>query len=299
MDCDVAIIGCGPAGIQAAIHAARRKVSVVVIGKPENSAMAEACIENYFGVPGAMNGDLILKNGMSQARIFGAKFLEKNIIAASNAGERFSLITEDDEEIVAGAVIIATGISRKSLGVPGEKQLFGKGVSYCAVCDCGFYRGKTVVIVGDETEAAVSAELMTRYASKVYWVYTTIKASQNVVTKASNAGVEMINSGIKSIIGSDKVESIILDDDTSIRTDGVFIELGAKSSADIAMDLDVIPQTDDSIKVNDMCETEIKGVFACGDVTGKPWQVARAVGQGCIAGTSAALYIRGASDDRS
>ena len=292
MDCDVAIIGCGPAGIQAAIHAARRKVSVVLIGKPGNSAMNGARIENYFGIPGAMNGDLILKNGMSQAKIFGCKILEKNIISASNEGPSFMLTTEDDEDIHAKSVIIATGISRKELNVPGEKTLYGKGVSYCAVCDCGFYRGKTVLIIGDETEAAVSAELMTRYASKVYWVYRTINASQNVVVKASNAGVEMINSDVKSIIGSEKVESVILEDGSTIQTDGVFIELGAKSSADIAMDLDVIPRTDDTIKVDDGCATDVPGVFACGDVTGKPWQVARAVGQGCVAGTSAAEYVK-------
>lgn len=293
MQVDVAIIGSGPAGVQAAIHAARRKVSVVLIGKPQNSAMVGSRIENYFGVPGAVNGDMILKNGLTQAKIFGCQVLEKNITAASNSGERFSLVTEDDEEIDAGTVIIATGISRKSLGVPGEKDLFGKGVSYCAVCDCGFYRGKTVVIVGDETEAAVSAELMTRYASKVYWVFKTISASQNVVNKAQNAGVEMINSGIQAIIGSDKVESVVLENGNTISTDGVFIELGAKSSVDIAMDLDVIPQLDDSISVNSKCETEVKGVFACGDVTGKPWQVAKAVGEGCVAGTSAADYVKG------
>ena len=105
MECDVAVIGSGPAGIQAAIHAARRKVSVVVIGKPQNSAMAGARIENYFGIPGAMNGDMILKNGVGQAKIFGCTVMEKNIIAASNVGEKFSLTTEDDEEIIAKAVV--------------------------------------------------------------------------------------------------------------------------------------------------------------------------------------------------
>ena len=288
MEFDVAVIGCGPAGIQAAIHAARKKVSVVIIGKTQNSAMMGTRIENYFGMPGEVNGELILKNGMSQIKIFGCTILEKNIIAASNVGSMFSLTTEDDEEIMAKSVIIATGISRKGLNIPGEKALFGKGVSYCAVCDCGFYRGKTVVIIGDETEAAVSAELMTRYASKVYWIFGTLAASQNVILKAENAGVEMINSAVQSIIGSEKVESITLEDGRSIQTDGVFIELGAKSSADIAMDLDVIPQTDDSIRVNEKGETDIPGVFACGDVTGKPWQVAKAVGQGCVAGLSAA-----------
>ena len=296
MKFDVAIIGAGPAGIQAAIHAVRKKVSVVLIGKMGNSAMADAHIENYFGIPGEVNGNLILKNGMSQIKIFGCTVMEKNIISASNVGSEFSLVTEDDEEIEAKAVIIATGVSRKGLNVPGEKSLYGKGVSYCAVCDCGFYRGKTVVIVGDETEAAVSAELMTRYASKVYWVFSTLAASRNIISKAENAGVEMINSVIKSITGSERVESVTLEDGRVLATDGVFIELGAKSSADIAMDLDVIPQTDDSIKVDDRCATEVPGVFACGDVTGKPWQVAKAVGQGCIAGLAAADYVKGMSE---
>lgn len=293
---DVAIIGCGPAGIQAAIHAARKKVSVVVIGKPQDSAMHGARIENYFGIPGAVNGEMILKNGMSQAKVFGCTFLEKNIISVSNTGTTFSLTTEDDEEIESSAVVIATGISRKTLNVPGEKVLFGKGVSYCAVCDCGFYRGRTVAIVGDETEAGVSAEMMTRYASKVYWIHKAISASRNIILKAENAGVEMICSSIESIVGMDRVESILLEGGRSIPVDGVFIELGAKSSADIATDLDVIPRMDDTIEVNIRCETDVKGVFACGDVTGKPWQVAKAVGEGCIAGISAADHVKGVAE---
>ena len=129
MEFDVAVIGCGPAGIQAAIHAVRKKVSVVIIGKTQNSAMMGTHIENYFGMPGEVNGELMLKNGMSQIKIFGCTVLEKNIIAASNVGNMFSLTTEDDEEITVKSVVIATGISRKGLNVPGEKALFGKGTA--------------------------------------------------------------------------------------------------------------------------------------------------------------------------
>lgn len=290
---DVAIIGCGPAGIQAAIHAARKKVSVVVVGRPRDSAMHDARIENYLGIPGAVNGSKILENGMTQARIFGCTFMEKNITSVSNEGSGFSITTEDDETIESSAVIIATGISRRTLNIPGEKALFGKGVSYCAVCDCGFYRGKTVAVVGDDTEAGVSAELMTRYASKVYWIHKAIAASRNIILKAESAGVEMIGAEIRSITGTDRVESISLEGGRVIPVDGVFIELGAKSSADIATDLDVIPQMDDTIKVGRGCETDVEGVFACGDVTGKPWQVAKAVGEGCTAGISAADYVKG------
>ncbi len=296
MDCDVAIIGCGPAGIQAAIHAARRKISVILIGKIPNSAMAGTRIENYFGVPGAMNGDMILKNGLSQAKVFGCKVLEKNITTASNNGDAFTLCTEDDEEINAKAVILATGISRKKLNVPGEKEFYGNGVSYCAVCDCNFYKGRPVVVVGDETEAARGAEVMSRYASKVYWVHATINASPHIVQKAEEAGVEMINSRISTINGTSKVESVTLDGGRVLPVEGVFIELGARSAADLATDLDVIPRMDDTIPVNERCETDVPGVFACGDVTGKPWQVAKAVGEGCIAGTSAADFIKGVKE---
>ena len=102
MDADVVIIGAGPAGIQAAIHAARKKVSVVLIGKTQNSAMMGTHIENYFGMPGEVNGELILKNGMSQVKIFGRTVLEKNLVSASNVGSTFTLTTEDDH---AGDVI--------------------------------------------------------------------------------------------------------------------------------------------------------------------------------------------------
>ena len=289
---DVLIIGAGPAGIQAAIHAARKKVSVLLVGKSSNSAMSGTHIENYFGLSGTTDGNELLRTGREQARSFGCQILEENIISSSREGNLFKLVTENDETIEAKAVIIATGISRKKLGVPGEKELFGKGVSYCASCDCNFYRGKTVVIVGDETEAAVSAELMTRYASKVYWIIGNVSASENVVKKAADAGVEMVSGKVETINGDVKVISVTVSG-KEIPTDGVFIELGAKSAADLAMDMDVMPEMDDSIKVKDDCSTEVPGVFACGDVTGKPWQVAKAVGQGAVAGISAADYVKG------
>lgn len=296
MQVDVLIIGAGPAGIQAAIHSARKKVSVLLVGKPSNSAMSGTHIENYFGLEGTADGSGLLKTGLEQARSFGCKVLEENIISSSRKGKTFILNTENDETIEAKAVIIATGISRKKLGAPGEKELFGKGVSYCASCDCNFYKGRTVTIVGDETEAAVSAELMTKYSSKVYWVVGKIAASETVVKKAKDAGVEIVEGKVESINGDGRVSSITVSG-KEIVTDGVFIELGAKSAADLAMDMDVMPEMDDTIKVKDDCSTEVEGVFACGDITGRPWQVAKAVGQGAVAGMAAAEYVRGGVKD--
>lgn len=292
MDADVVIIGSGPAGVQAAIHASRRKVSVLVAGKAAASAAAGTEMDNYFGT-GRVSGDALIAEGMRQAESTGAVFLGQNVISASREGGAFRLGLEDGTEVNARSVIIATGISRKKLGIPGEKELFGKGVSYCAVCDCNFYRGRRAVIVGNESEAAVSAEMMTGYASETSWVSWDVQANPALVAKAEVAGVRMYGSKPKAILGEGKVESLELEDGTLIPTDGVFIELGARSSADLAMDLDVMPEMDDTIKVDCDCATGVPGVYACGDVTGRPWQVAKAVGQGCVAGTNAAAYAKG------
>lgn len=292
METDVLVIGSGPAGIQAAIHASRRKVSVVVAGRPSASAAAGTEMDNYFGT-GLVSGDRLIEEGIRQAESTGAVFSGQNVISSSRDGEAFRFVLEDGTEVVSKAVVIATGISRKKLGIPGEKELFGKGVSYCAVCDCNFYKGRRAVIVGNESEAATSAEMMTGYASETSWVAWDVQASPVLVEKAEAAGVMFYGSKPRAIVGETKVEALELEDGTTIPTDGVFIELGARSAADIAMDLDVMPEMDDTIKVGTDCATEVPGVYACGDVTGKPWQVAKAVGQGCVAGTNAAAFVKG------
>lgn len=292
METDVLVIGSGPAGIQAAIHASRRKVSVVVAGRPSASAAAGTEMDNYFGT-GLVSGDRLIEEGVRQAESTGAVFSGQNVISSSRDGEAFRFVLEDGTEVVSKAVVIATGISRKKLGIPGEKELFGKGVSYCAVCDCNFYKGRRAVIVGNESEAATSAEMMTGYASETSWVAWDVQASPVLVEKAEAAGVRLYGSKPRAIVGETKVEALELEDGTTIPTDGVFIELGARSAADIAMDLDVMPEMDDTIKVGTDCATEVPGVYACGDVTGKPWQVAKAVGQGCVAGTNAAAFVKG------
>ena len=291
METDVLIIGCGPAGVQAAIHSSRKKARTVVAGKTINSSLHGTEIENYFGV--VDKGDSILEEGIAQARSFGAEFLDQNIVSAGREGDLFVFETDDGTQVRSKAVIIATGISRQKLNVPGEKELYGKGVSYCAMCDCNFYKGRRVVIVGNESEAAVSARLMTGYASETAWVAWNMTANESLIKRAEEAGVRIYRSKPKSIDGADKVGSLTLEDGTVIQTDGVFIELGAKSAADLAMDIDVMPEMDDSIKVDADCKTEVPGVFPCGDITGKPWQVAKAVGQGCIAGIRAADFVKG------
>ena len=286
MDFDVAVIGAGPAGIQAGMHASRKKAKTIMIGKTNNSALYGAHVENLFGAPGKTNGSDLLEEGLSKAESFGCTVLKENVLSAGKDKEMFVLITESGE-IRSKTVILAPGIHRNRLDVPGEKEFLGKGVSYCASCDCNFYKGKTVAIVGDESEAASSAELMTKYAERTYWITEDPKVSTAMITKTGSAGVLMIKDSLVEISGSSKVEKIILRTQ-ELNVDGVFIELGGRSSADLAMDLDIMPEIDGTVKTDRDCRTSVKGVFACGDVTGKPWQAAKAVGQGAVAGINAA-----------
>jgi thioredoxin reductase (NADPH) len=293
MNANVVIIGCGPAGLQAGIHSSRKKADTVIVGKMRNSALYGAHVENYFGVSGKVDGTDMLKKGLEQAKSFGCRHMDLNVTQAVKDGDVFKITVESGEEITCKAVVIATGVSRGKLNVPGEKEFFGKGVSYCAECDCNFYKGLKVAIVGDESQAAASAELMTKYASEVYWISKGVSADRNLVAGAEKAGVKMIAGKPKEIAGDSAVRSLLMEDGKRIDVDGVFIEIGGRSSTNLAMDLGVMPELDDTIKINNKCETSVAGVYACGDITGEPWQLAKAVGEGAVAGLNAAVMAKG------
>ncbi|MDD1747488.1 MAG: NAD(P)/FAD-dependent oxidoreductase [Methanomassiliicoccales archaeon] len=292
MDYDVVIVGCGPAGLQAAIHAARKKVTVAVIGRPEGSGLNRAEVENYFGID-SMGGKELLAKGMEQAKRFGAEIFEQDVMKLERKDDSFIVITDHDMEFKSKALVLAPGISRKKLNAPGEKELLGKGVSYCASCDCNFFKGRTVAVVGDESTAASAALLLTEYASAVYWISKNLNVSPMLMAKVKATKVEIVSpASVARITGEERVKGLELNDGRRFSLDGVFIELGAKGSANLALDLDVIPDPTGTIEVNAGMETGVRGLFACGDVTGQPWQLARAVGQGCIAGTNAAKFVR-------
>ncbi|KQM12284.1 thioredoxin reductase [Methanomassiliicoccales archaeon RumEn M1] len=291
MDVDVAIIGLGPAGLQAAIHAARKKVKVVVLGKSESSALNKAEIENYFGIVSAKGEDL-LRIGREQAQRFGASLVEEDVIKLAKEEDVFKIVTETDREVRAKAVILAMGIRRVKLNVPGEKEFLGRGVSYCASCDGGFFRDRAVAVIGEESEAAESAILLTEYASQVYWVHRELKVSPQMLEKASGTKVEMVPGDPARILGEKSVTGLDLKDGRHLDVQGVFVALGAKGSMELALELGILPDPSGKITVDENCRTEMEMVYACGDVTGSPWQLARAVGQGAVAGDNAAKAVR-------
>ena len=290
---DVVIVGAGPAGLQAAIHAARKKVSVLVLGKENKSSLFRAHVENMCSLFNA-TGQAMLETGRRQAENFGSRFLDADILRIAPEGAQFALDTESGNRLTCKALILATGTARNKLRVKGEKELVGKGVSYCVDCDGNFYRGEEVAVVGGESAAADGALTLAEIAGTVHLICDDLKVSDALLGKLENSRV-VVHRGakIREIAGGEQVSALVLDDGTTLSTTGVFIELGAKGLMELATSLGVA--LDDEmrfIQTDKGQRTSVPGIFAAGDICGPPWQVAKAVGEGCVAGLNAADYAK-------
>ncbi len=291
---DIIIFGTGPAGLQAAIHAARAKASVLIMGRKHKSSLYRAHVENYCCLTG-VSGEELLTQGAAQAEDSGAIFLHEDVIKTAMEKYRFVITTESGRILNARALILAMGITRNRLGVPGEKQHIGTGVSYCVDCDANFYKGEEVAIVGNESAAVSGALTLLFYAKKVHLIAERLQVT-DVLSHQLAASDVTVHMGrkVKAITGGDKVEGLLMDDGTELTISGIFIEKGAKGAVELAATLGVA--LDDEhfryIPTNKQQETNIKGLYAAGDICGPPWQMAKAVGEGCIAGLSAAKYVK-------
>jgi len=292
---DVIIVGAGPAGIQAAIHAARKKTSVLMLGRIENSALYGAHIENYACIAGITDGRDLLEAGLWQVQHFGAKILPEDILKIEKQGQLFAVKLESGNTITCRSIIFSMGVSKKKLNVPGEKELSGQGVSYCVDCDANFYRGATVVVAGNRSAAVDGALTLLGYADKVYLVAKELSVSSELMQRLKQSDVEVLESNwIQEIHGENSVSSITMQDGSSLSVDGIFIELGSKGALELATQVDVALDTEHFkyINTNRKQETNISGIYAAGDIVGPPYQMAKAVGEGCVAGMEAATYVR-------
>lgn len=293
---DVTIIGAGPAGIQAAIHASRRKTQVLLLGRIENSALFTAHIENYACIDGISEGSDLLNAGLSQIQRFGAEVFSEDVLKiVQQDNNLFALELESGKHVLTRSLIFAMGVSKKKLAVPGEKELAGRGVSYCVDCDANFYRGATVIVAGNRSAAIDGALTLLGYADKVYLVAKQLNGSASLLKRLKQSNVEIIEGPwVKEIHGENAVSSIMLDNNDEINVDGIFIELGSKGALELATQIDVMLDTDHFkyIDVNRHQETNIAGVYAAGDIVGPPYQMAKAVGEGCVAGMEAATFAR-------
>ena len=296
---DVVILGSGPAGLQAAVHAARAKADVAVLGKLQSSSLYKAHIENYCCMSHTLNGETVLNGGRDQAKKFGALILEEDVLHIDpEEGGRFRVELESGEPILTWALILAMGISRNRLKVPGEKELLGKGVSYCVDCDANFFRNQVVTVVGEGSAAASGALTLLLIAGETHLVSGSMAVSDHLRQQVESSRIQLhTGRRVTRILGDNEVQAVLLDNGAKIETSGIFIELGAKGAIELASGLGVALDADTMrfIAVNRKQETNVAGIYAAGDICGPPWQMAKAVGEGCVAGLEAAAYARRAA----
>jgi thioredoxin reductase (NADPH) len=297
---DVVIIGGGPAGLSAAQYAARARLNTVVLDKSKTAgALAfTSKIENYPGLPEPLPGNELLDIFREQAVGFGAEYVESQVIGAKLDAEIKEVYTMD-KTYQAKALIIATGSMGRKPSINGEKEFLGRGVSYCAICDAAFYKGKTVCVIGDSEEAVKEAGVLTRFAETVYLIAPSKKLKvPDDYTVLSEKNLSVIKGhSVKSIEGSDVIEKIVVrnsetDEERDMAMDGVFVYLhGNKPIVDF-LNLAVDISDDECIITKRMMETNLPGVFAAGDVTCvEVRQVVLAAANGCVAALSAEKFI--------
>ncbi len=281
---DIVIIGNGPAGISAALYTQRAGLETVIIGKDAGALEKADKIENYFGFEQPIKGTELVAQGISQARRIGAEVITDEVVGIAY-DEGFEVKTKNT--LVKGtAVILATGAKRSAPPIKGIKELEGKGVSYCAVCDGFFYRGKNVAVLGAGDYALHEAgELMNFVAS------VTILTNGKEMEITLPQGVELITKKIKELSGEGVLKEVIFEDGSSLEVSGLFVAEGVAGSADFARHIGAAV-TGTRIDVDENMKTTVEGLFAAGDCTGGLLQISKAVSDGAKAGTAAIKFVR-------
>ena len=298
---DLIIIGAGPAGLSAAQYGARANLKTLVI---ENATVGGQVLnindfENYPGVFPGVKGNEFIATMTEQAKAFGAEFLTATVSSIDKVKNQFIVKTDKGEQ-TSLTLVIATGAAHRKLGVPGEKELSGMGVSYCATCDGPFFKNRKVVVVGGGDSACDEATYLATLASEVTMIHrkSSFRAQKAVAERVlSNPKINVkFNTVVKEIKGKYKVEELILENTetgeiSTINADGVFIFVGMVPQTDL---VEMLPKDEGGyIKTNEKMETAIKGMYCVGDIRSKPFrQVVTATSDGATAAFSAGLYIR-------
>mgnify|MGYP000589723290 CR=1 FL=1 len=297
---DVAIIGAGPAGLTAAIYSARYGLRTVFFETvdPASQLSLTPVIENFPGFEG--NGFELLEKMKNQALKFGAEHRFENVEKLRKVSGGFEIITESGV-YRARAIIIATGGKHRELGVPGEKEFVGKGVSYCATCDGHFFRGKKVLVVGGGNTAVTDAIYLKEIGCDVTLVHRRdeLRAEKALQEELFKRNIPVIwNSIVLRVEGDERAKKAVLlnrveNREFEVEIDGIFIAVGIRPATDIVMDLGVERDPAGYIKVDRKQRTNVEGVFAAGDCCDNPLkQVVTACGDGAVAANSAFEYVK-------
>lgn len=306
MKADVVILGGGPAGLSAAIYAAQAKLNTIVIDPalPGGQVATTHMISNYPGTGAALPGYELAHKTQHQAKESGANILSAVDITdleLSQSGESHRIWIDDDLEIESSVVILAMGAEPRKLGVPGEIEFKGKGISYCATCDGKYYDDKEVVVIGGGNSAIEESLFLTRFASKVTIIHQFEELQANKTAQqhaVENEKIEFIlNSEVREFSQSAEgkmlltVENLKTREISKVETDGVFVFIGMTPNTGL-LPVSIAVNQWGYITTNEDMETNLPGVYAAGDIRSKKIrQVATAVSDGCIAGINAEKYI--------
>lgn len=298
---DVIIIGAGPAGMTAAVYTSRANLSTLMIerGIPGGQMANTEDVENYPGFESILGPELSNKM-FEHAKKFGAEYAYGDIKEVID-GKEYKVVKAGSKEYKARAVIIAAGAEYKKIGVPGEKELGGRGVSYCAVCDGAFFKGKELVVVGGGDSAVEEGVYLTRFASKVTIVHRRDKLRAQSILQArafDNEKVDFLwNKTAKEIheengkVGNVTLVDTVTGEESEFKTDGVFIYIGMLPLSKPFENLGITNE-EGYIETNDRMETKVEGIFAAGDIREKSLrQIVTATGDGSIAAQSVQHYV--------
>ena len=293
---DLIVLGGGPTAIGCAIYATRFALDVLVVGKIFGGLIATThLVENYPGITSTSGQGLMdmFKDHMNSLSI---PYITDEIRSIENADDHF-ILHSFFQKFKAKSVVLATGSERKKLGIPGEEEFAGRGVSYCATCDGPFYKDKTVCVIGGSDSAAKEALFLSQNVKKVYIIYRGEEIRAEPINKKrveENHKIEIIyKTNIVEIKGDNTVKSVIFDNGTEFEVDGVFIEVGSIPNSNLAKHIGVKTNKKDEIIINRKSETNIPGIFAAGDVADAPFkQAITGVAEGVVAAYSAFDYIK-------
>ena len=278
---DVAIIGTGPAGLSAALNCHARNKKFIVIGPKEGSKKVSLArkIDNYLGLD-KISGKDLNDRFLETIKTYDFNHLDVKVNSVYSLPNGFFLELSDGSMLETISVIVATGVV-PSKKLKGEEEFLGNGVSYCATCDANLYKGKKVVLVGEHEEAIEEANFLVSVASKVYYIGDISNFDK------LDSSIEKVNDKVIAIEGDTKAKKVLLEN-REIEADGFFIIKDAQSPSDLIPGIEL---EKNHIKVDDKFESNLKGLFACGDIVGQPYQIAKACGQGNIAGINASKFV--------
>ncbi|MCL2070520.1 MAG: thioredoxin-disulfide reductase [Treponema sp.] len=307
IDADLIIVGAGPAGLTAAQYGARSMLSVLLLEKmaPGGQALSIDLLENYPGIAKGKTGFDFCEDLRRQAEDFGAKIMTEDAQSLTKEGELFALSLGNGKTLRSRAVILATGAKYRHLGVVGEKEFFGRGVSYCASCDGPFFKNKKIFVVGGGDAACDEAMFLSRLSSQVILVHRRerLRAQKALAERTlKNPNIQVrFNTVIKEIKGGSgmgaRLSSVVLEtagEITEESADAVFIFVGSEPQTSLLSSGSLKVEMDDGgyIITDQKMASSVPGLFAAGDLRASPFrQVVTAAGDGAVAAHSASLYI--------